>query len=206
MTRLDINLAALSEKINEQGATWTCGETSMTKLSLEEAKLRLGFVPPPGVPSLEDMVLALRSGKPQEPFIAASTVGAPSSYDLRNVSGQNYVTPIRDQGGCGSCVAFGAVAVLESTLRVALQNPTLDIDLSEAHLFYCHGRSQGRNCDNGWFPDAAFDQCSRKGLAFENSYPYTAGDQNCTGLDADWGARYVKLSGRRHLSGAAIKE
>jgi len=122
MTRLDINLAALSEKINEQGATWTCGETSMTKLSLEEAKLRLGFVPPPGVPSLEDMVLALRSGKPQEPFIAASTVGAPSSYDLRNVSGQNYVTPIRDQGGCGSCVAFGAVAVLESTLRVALQN------------------------------------------------------------------------------------
>jgi len=206
MATSSIDVKGLAKAITAQGASWLAGETSMTALSDAERKARLGFVPPPGAPSLDEVDQALRSGyRPKEPFVAAAAVGAPSAYDLRNVGGRNFVTPVRDQGGCGSCVAFGTVAVLESTLRVMTNDAALDVDLSEAQLFYCYGRAQGRNCSNGWFPDAALDSC-RQGLALEQSYPYTAGDQNCTNLNPNWRSRYATLTGRQQLSGAAIKD
>jgi C1A family cysteine protease len=201
-----IDVKGLAQAIQSQGAGWQAGENAMTAMSDVERRARLGFVPPPGAPSLEQIDADLRSGsRPQEPFVAAAAIGAPPSYDLRNVGGRNYVTPVRDQGGCGSCVAFGTCAVLESTLRVATNNPALDVNLSEAQLFYCYARSQGRNCANGWWPDAALDAC-RQGLAFEQSYPYTAGDQNCSNLNPNWRSRYVNVTGRQAVSGAAIKE
>lgn len=206
MTTVGITLKVLSDQITEQGYTWKSGETSMTQLTLEEAKKRLGVVPPPGAPSIEEVDRMLRAGpRPQAAFVAAAAVGAPSAWDWRNVNGKSYVTRIRDQGNCGSCVAFGVIAVLESNLRVALRSPDLNIDLSEAHLFYCYGGSQGRNCSNGWFPEAALEQC-KSGLAFEQSFPYTAGDQDCSKLAPDWKIHYAKVSGKSQLSGAAIKD
>jgi C1A family cysteine protease len=169
MSNQRIDLDELAVSLKAQGSPWRSGETSMTKLSEAEVKRRLGFVPPPGAPSLQEVARASRSGRPQEPFTAAAALGAPPAYDLRNVGGQSYVTGIRDQGGCGSCVAFGVVAVLESTLRVSTGNPNLDADLSEAHLFYCHGRKRGRRCSNGWWPEEALDDCRDNGLALEQS-------------------------------------
>jgi C1A family cysteine protease len=201
-----VDVKGLVKAITAQRAGWQAGETTMTAMSDNERRARLGFVPPPGAPGLEQVDRELRSGmRPQEPFVAAAAIGAPPSYDLRNVGGRNYVTPIRDQGGCGSCVAFGTCAVIESTLRVTTSNPTLDVNLSEAQLFYCYGRAAGRNCSNGWWPDAALDAC-KQGLAFEQSYPYTAADQNCSNLNPNWKSRYVQLTGRQTVSGAAIKQ
>src|SRR5215471_8389413 len=207
MTNIGIDLKILSNEINARGATWTCGETSMTRLPLQEARKRLGVVPPPGEPSIDDIDRMLREGRgPKDAFVAAAAVGAPISFDWRNVNGKSYISPIRDQGNCGSCVAFCVAGVLEASLRVAQGNPDLDVDLSEAQLFFCYGRSQGVTCSTGWSPGPALDECASNGLAFEKSYPYVATDQNCTNLDGGWKARYVTLSGKKALSGAAIKE
>src|SRR5690606_1764917 len=64
-------------------------------------------------------------------------------FDLREL---NAVTPIRDQGACGSCWAFSAVASLES--NYALKNGEF-IDLSEQSVLGCSG---GGNCSQGgWY-------------------------------------------------------
>jgi hypothetical protein len=42
-----------------------------------------------------------------------------------------------------------------------------------------------------------------KGITFEDYYPYTAGDQNCTGLNADWPNRVAKVTTWTALTGNA---
>jgi C1A family cysteine protease len=71
--------------------------------------------------------------------------------DWRNHNG-NHVTPIKDQGFCGSCVSFCTTAMVES--MASIEKGEL-LDLSEADLHFCS--SHGENCD-GWWPNEAFDQ------------------------------------------------
>jgi len=64
----------------------------------------------------------------------------PTSYDLRTYG---KVTPVRDQGQCGSCWAFGAMASLESSLL-----PSETRNFSEQNLKNTHGFNWGP-CDGG---------------------------------------------------------
>ena len=128
---------------------------------------------------------------------ALAAIGAPTSYDLRNVDGKNFVTPIKDIKNCASCVAFEAVATVESTLRVQRNDPNLAVDLSEAHLFFCHARARGINCSNDWWPQEAYDDFKAKGVADEACYPYDNGlsKKDCSGLCSNWAERVTKITG-----------
>ena len=182
-----IDVTSIQTAIQQEQAGWQAGSNFLTALSDQERSLYLGYEPGPGEPSLAQREEA--SLAHYQAFAAGTKmrgVGAPASYDLRNVGGKNFVTPVKNQASCGSCVAFGTVATVEGTARVAANNPNLAIDLSEAHLFYCHARAQGRNCGNGWWVDPALDCFKNPGVADEACYPYTAGDQNCTNLCGDW--------------------
>jgi C1A family cysteine protease len=64
---------------------------------------------------------------------AAQLEGLPPSYDLRTYG---YVTPVKNQGGCGSCGAFASYGSLESWL---LKNAAETWDFSENHLKNYHG-------------------------------------------------------------------
>lgn len=193
----------LQAAIDLANAGWQAGETTVSRLSPEEQRLLCGYIPGPGEPSLEEQErMASSKYAAFQATAAASSFGYPAAYDLRT---GGFVTNVKDQGGCGSCVAFGTIATIEATFRRQRNNPNLDINLSEAHLYYCYAKSQGRTCANGWWPDKAME-CAKQGIVDDACFPYTAGDQNCA-LCSDWQNRLVKITNFKKLNDiAAMKD
>ena len=188
-------------------AHWEVGETSMTRLPAEEREARLGFTPPPGEPSLEEMHAAMESGEAAREDVPAASVGAPASFDLRNVGGKIVRHgESRTKAVAGRAWHSEAAASVESTAAYERRDPSLVLDLSEAQLFYCWGKAEGRNCGNGWWPERALINIRDKGVTFEDYFPYTAGDQACN-VNADWPNRNAKITTMQHLtSTAAMKD
>ena len=94
----------------------------------------------------------------------AGPVPLPPTVDWRT---RNAVTAIEDQGNCGSCVAFGTVAMLESMILI---EHSLTTDLSEAALFFC----EGAKCADGWHADSAISYVQSKGVPPAACFPYSA--------------------------------
>ena len=163
--------------IRAKGAQWVAGETSLSRLPLAERQMRLGLVPP------------LLTGT--EPILTYSPYTAlPSTLDWRN-NGGNFVTPIRDQGGCGSCWAFATTAALESSILISNHTPGIDLNTAEQVLVSC---STAGSC-NGGAPSTASDFIRDTGLPLETCYPYTATNGNCANACANWRSSTYRISG-----------
>ena len=97
------------------------------------------------------------------------------SKDWRDEAG--VMTPIKDQGSCGSCWAFAAAETQESVWK--LQKGEL-LDLSEQELVDCaKGTYKNHGCSGGWYYWAWDYVKAKKGMNTEGEYPYHAKDESC---------------------------
>lgn len=149
----------LKEAIKTTNATWQAKETPHSFLYAEQKKRMLGVVPDK---EFAQEVKAVAASGPMGILPAFDP-----EVDWRTKNGGK-VSPITDQGTCGSCVSFGTVALLES---MALIEHNLQLDLSEADLHFCS--SHGENC-NGWYPSQALKSVQARGLTDEAHFPYAS--------------------------------
>lgn len=126
--------------------------------------------------------------------ISASSVPSsgsiPSSFDWRNKDGKNWMTPVKDQGACGSCWAFGTLGAIEAKFNIDNNNPLLLYDLSEQDLVSCSG---GGDCAGG-NSFLALEYINSTGIVDESCFRYSANNAKCSRC-ADWQNRTAKIRG-----------
>jgi C1A family cysteine protease len=100
---------------------------------------------------------------PQQAELVAAP---PTSFDWTE---HGAVTPVKDQGRCGSCWSFGTTSDVEGVFFLANNSLT---SLSEQQLVSCDRTDAG--C-NGGLQEDAFVYVKKNGLVTESTYPYTSG-------------------------------
>lgn len=163
-----------------------------------------------------------------DPYL--TTNNPPSSWDWRNAEYKgitgDWTTPIKNQGDCGSCWAFGAIAAFESVYNLQNGNPDLDIDLSEQFLVSCGQESNpfGIHGCCGGMMSATLEFLSSQGTIPESCFYYQGIDSmgrdaydcnkifpshdpvKCSDKCSDWDNSVIKIKNYNMILGnKAIK-
>lgn len=131
---------------------------------LSNAEFRaLGYVSPKGYK---------RARQPNYGSFRTPWGGLPERVDWRE---KGAVTPVKNQGQCGSCWAFSTTGAIEGAVEVAKGKLT---SLSEQELMDCSGDEGNESC-NGGMMDFAFEWVIKHGgIGTEQCYPYEMMDED----------------------------
>ncbi|KAL2924920.1 Cysteine protease XCP1 [Bienertia sinuspersici] len=106
-----------------------------------------------------------------EDFTYKDVTIVPKSVDWRK---KGAVTPVKNQGACGSCWAFSTVAAVEGINQIITKNL---ISLSEQQLIDCDISNNG--CNGGLMDNAFKFIVANGGLHKEEDYPYLMEEGQC---------------------------
>jgi len=148
----------IQDYILKNNLKWTADQTSMMDLTLEQRHQRLGLRVP------ESVRLRFEALDTLPPPVLLNT---DAHFDWRDMGG---VTPVKDQGGCGSCWDFAATGAFEAAYLIAEDTV---LDLSEQQVLSCNDGESG--CGGGWMSDA-YNLFISHGAIDEPCMPYGASD------------------------------
>lgn len=160
------------------------GMAALAKGSPDENALGENQIYPCGLlpPSPEELA-------EMEAFAVTITGPTPDRWGWRSENGKDWTTPIRNQGRCGSCWAFGSLAAVEAIFNIKENSPR-DLNLSEQYLLSCSPGS----C-RGWYMRSTFDWIVEHGVIPESCFPYSANDRiPCTDKCPDWENKILEVS------------
>ncbi|XP_065897871.1 procathepsin L-like [Dysidea avara] len=145
---------------NSEGHSFEVEMNEYADLTSEEfAKLFLSKI---------NMANSTRGGE-ESPFTGKEAL--PSEVDWRQ---KGVVTPVKNQGQCGSCWSFSATGSLEG--QHALKTGKL-VSLSEQNLMDCSEREGDHSCEGGLMDNAFRYVIKNHGIDTEECYPYRAHDE-----------------------------
>jgi C1A family cysteine protease len=162
------NFYAAFLKVEESNKknSWKSGLNQFADMTVEEFKIKFTGLRPEAKKVRQVSATPVEKRK------------APSSVDWR---AKGAVTPIKNQGQCGSCWAFSTTGSLEG-LNFIKHGALLSF--SEQQLVDCSG-SYGNNGCNGGLMDSGFRYVKDHGVELESRYPYTARDGACNYVKSD---------------------
>ncbi|CAL7952458.1 unnamed protein product [Xylocopa violacea] len=132
-------------------------------------------------------------------FIEPANVELPKSVDWRE---HGAVTPVKDQGHCGSCWSFSSTGALEGQ---HFRRSGVLVSLSEQNLIDCSGKYGNNGC-NGGLMDGAFQYIrDNGGVDTEASYPYEAENDKCRYIPKNSGASDIGYTDIPHADEKKLK-
>lgn len=200
------NINAMLSKKNKY---WVAGETSVSALSYsEKKKLMAGENIPPGFeyyvggviqigyPAIDlDKETAKATTNTNTTTATTDTTTITTSpyvdnWDWRDRHGKNWISPVTNQGSCGSCWAFASTGATEAMVNLFF-NQQLNLDLSEQDVLSCSG---GGDCSGG-YPSNALNYITNIGIVDEVAFPYTETTQICANKEAN-PTEKIKIGGK----------
>ena len=174
-----MGIEELQQRVYDRGYNYTVAENWITRLSPEDRKALCGYkhLKAPEEPAAGNVrfISDMPEAKTKEKAEIGKLESVPTSYDAMALG---YVTPVKNQGACGSCWIFGATADFESD--VAKGESTL-LDFSEQEVGDCNiwSRVGGYDfCDGGNALMTA-NYFTKYGSADETCHPYAATPKTC---------------------------
>jgi len=147
------------ENHNNSGASWVAGHNQFSDWSAAEYKSILGFVEDDSI--VEDVVVFAETNEDSVDWVTSGGV-----------------TPVKDQGQCGSCWAFSSTGALEGAHYKATGEL---LSFSEQQLVDCAGLRYGNMGCHGGMQARAFRYLESHKAELESVYPYTSGTTKAKG-------------------------
>jgi cathepsin L len=158
---------------NKKGLNYTVGVNKFADLTLDEFRDNYGKL------SVSSRLMGNKHFLGSHLHIGVN----PDNVDWRT---KGAVTPVKDQGQCGSCWAFSTTGAMEGANF--LRNNKL-VSLSEQQFVDCdHNGDMG--CEGGLPSQAIQYAVSNGGVETESNYPYTAQDGSCDFVKSDVAAKF----------------
>jgi C1A family cysteine protease len=162
------NLHAIIEHNKAANNTFTMGINQFSDMTADEFKAFTGFSN-----KSNKFVTGLKGMTCSQFSSTGKTL--PDAVDWIS---KGAVTPVKDQGQCGSCWSFSATGAMEGAWAIGKGSL---VSLSEQELVDCAGIRYGSQGCNGGQMDGAFNFAIDKGICSESSYAYVSGDTQTGG-------------------------